>query len=78
MGFDLINMDLIAGLPYENADEHVRSTAKLIELAPANITVHTLYKKRRAAMSRDTVMDLEMARGKLDECVAESYSNDTY
>ena len=73
MGFDLINMDLIAGLPYENADEHVRSTAKLIELAPANITVHTLYKKRRAAMSRDTVMDLEMARGKLDECVAESY-----
>ena len=73
MGFDLINMDLIAGLPHENADEHVRSTAKLIELAPANITVHTLYKKRRAAMSRDTVMDLEMARGKLDECVAESY-----
>ena len=42
MGFDLINMDLIAGLPYENAEEHVKSTKKLIELAPANITVHTL------------------------------------
>ena len=73
MGFDLINMDLIAGLPYEDAAEHVNSTKKLIELAPANITVHTLYKKRRAAMSREKVMDLEMARGKLDECVARSY-----
>ncbi|MCR5328571.1 MAG: coproporphyrinogen dehydrogenase HemZ [Saccharofermentans sp.] len=73
MGFDLINMDLIAGLPYENADEHVESTKKLIELAPANITVHTLYKKRRAAMSRETVMDLEMSRGRLDDAVAESY-----
>ena len=73
MGFDLINMDLIAGLPYEEPEEHVESTRKLIELAPANITVHTLYKKRRAAMSRDKVMDKDMTRTSLDECVAESY-----
>ena len=73
MGFDLINMDLIAGLPYEEAEEHVESTKRLIELAPANITVHTLYKKRRAAMSRDTVMAKEKTRDTLDECVAESY-----
>ena len=73
MGFDLINMDLIAGLPYEEPEEHVKSTRRLIELAPANITVHTLYKKRRAAMSRDKVMDKEKTRDTLDECVAESY-----
>ena len=73
MGFDLINMDLIAGLPYENAKDHVESTKKLIELAPANITVHTLYKKRRASISREQVMDLEKSRGELDKCVAESY-----
>ena len=73
MGFDLINMDLIAGLPYEEAEEHIRSAKKLIELAPANITVHTLYKKRRAAMSRETVMDTGSSRGSLDDCVAESY-----
>ena len=73
MGFDLINMDLIAGLPYENADEHVASTKSLIGLAPANITVHTLYKKRRAAMSREKVMDFEKSRGELDDCVKESY-----
>jgi len=74
MGFDLINMDLIAGLPYEEAEEHVESTKRLIELAPANITVHTLYKKRRAAMSRDKVLDKDNTRDTLDECVAESYS----
>ena len=73
MGFDLINMDLIAGLPYETPEEHVRSTEKLIELAPANITVHTLYKKRRAAMSREKVMDNGSAGRGLDDCVAESY-----
>lgn len=73
MGFDLINMDLIAGLPYEDADEIIRSTEKLIELAPSNITIHTLYKKRRAAMSRSTVLDKEKTRSSLDECVAESY-----
>jgi oxygen-independent coproporphyrinogen-3 oxidase len=73
MGFDLINMDLIAGLPYENADEHVKSTKSLIELSPANITVHTLYKKRRASISREQVMDLYKTRGELDNCVAESY-----
>ena len=73
MGFDLINMDLIAGLPYETSDEHIRSTKRLIGLEPANITVHTLYKKRRAAMSRETVMDLEKSRGELDEAVLVSY-----
>jgi len=73
LGFDLINMDLIAGLPYENAKDHIESTKRVIELAPANITVHTLYKKRRASISREQVMDLEMARGSLDESVAESY-----
>jgi len=73
MGLDMVNMDLIAGLPYENAEEHVESTRKLIELAPANITVHTLYKKRRARISREQVMDLNRSGGRLDECVAESY-----
>ena len=73
MGLNMVNMDLIAGLPYENAEEHVESTRKLIELAPVNITVHTLYKKRRARISREQVMDLNRSGGRLDECVAESY-----
>jgi len=74
MGFDLINMDLIAGLPYENAEEHVKSVKSVIGLSPANITIHTLYKKRRADISRDQVMDIDMSRGRLDESVAAGYA----
>ncbi len=55
-GFEVINMDLIAGLKYENAEDHIESVRRLIELAPENITVHTLYKKRRAQMSMKDVM----------------------
>ena len=58
-GFDVINMDLIAGLPHETGDDFVDSVSKLIKLGPGNITVHTLYKKRRAALSKETVLDRE-------------------
>ena len=72
-GFDVINMDLIAGLPYETGDDFVRSVKRLIELGPANITVHTLYKKRRANMSRETVLDRDDGRGDVDAAVREGY-----
>jgi len=55
-GFEVINMDLIAGLKYEDADDHIESVRRLIELDPENITVHTLYKKRRAEISIKDVM----------------------
>ena len=72
-GFEVINMDLIAGLPHETGDDFVRSVIKLIELGPANITVHTLYKKRRAALSRETVLDRDDSRGDIDSAVREGY-----
>ena len=55
-GFDVINMDLIAGLKYENSEDFVNSVKQLIDLGPENITIHTLYKKRRAAISAKDVM----------------------
>ena len=73
MGFDLINTDLIAGLKYETASDFVDSVRGVIELAPANITVHTLYKKRRARMSYDDVLDRDSSRGSVDEAVSEGY-----
>lgn len=73
MGFDLINTDLIAGLKYETASDFVDSVRGVIELAPANITVHTLYKKRRARMSYDDVLDRDSLRGSVDEAVSEGY-----
>ena len=72
-GFEVINMDLIAGLPHETGDDFVRSVMKLIELGPANITVHTLYKKRRATLSRETVLDRDDSRGDIDSAVSEGY-----
>ncbi len=71
--FEVINMDLIAGLKYETSGDFIYSVKTLIDLDPENITVHTLYKKRRAEMSRDDVMDFKMERGMVDDAVKEGY-----
>ncbi len=47
-GFSAINMDLIAGLPQDSYDGFCRSLDAVIDLAPANITVHTLALKKGA------------------------------
>ena len=69
-GFDTINMDLIAGLKYETAEDLLFSVNKLIELGPENITIHTLYKKRRADISREDVLRED---GAVDDAVSRSY-----
>ncbi len=45
IGFDSINMDLIAGLPTDDFEGFKNSVDKAIELNPDNITVHTLALK---------------------------------
>ena len=72
-GFEVINMDLIAGLPHETGDDFVDSVRKVIGIDPGNITVHTLYKKRRAALSKETVLDRDETRGDIDAAVSEGY-----
>lgn len=47
-GFRDINMDLIAGLPTDTVDGFCRSLDRVIDLNPANITVHTLALKKGA------------------------------
>lgn len=51
LGFDSINMDLIAGLPGESVDDFSRSLNELVDLDPSNITVHTLSIKRGSQIS---------------------------
>ena len=46
LGFDIINMDLIAGLPTDTAEGFKSSLDQVLELGPENITVHTLSIKR--------------------------------
>lgn len=61
-GFDNINMDLIMGLPEETIDD-VRKTMEIIkELAPDNVTVHSLAVKRAARLTifKDRYQDMQM------------------
>ncbi len=57
IGFDVINMDLIAGLPDETPEMFKDSLNKVIELKPENITVHSLCIKS-AAQFRHTKKEL--------------------
>ncbi|MDR0446598.1 MAG: coproporphyrinogen dehydrogenase HemZ [Oscillospiraceae bacterium] len=50
-GFDYVNADLIAGLPGDTQDGFRASLEALIALAPENITVHTLSRKRGARVT---------------------------
>lgn len=49
-GFDNINMDLIAGLPLDNAEGFARTLSKVRELDPESVTIHTLALKRSSTL----------------------------
>lgn len=51
MGFNAINMDLIAGLPGETHDSFINSLNIAVALMPENITIHSLALKRSSALS---------------------------
>ena len=53
IGFDNINMDLIAGLPGDTLENFKETVEQTIALAPDNVTVHTLSYKRAAYLSTD-------------------------
>ena len=50
VGFDCINMDLIAGLPQDSCEGFRRSLEGVLEMEPENITVHTLALKKGSAL----------------------------
>ena len=70
MGFEDINMDFIAGLPGDTPESFQHTIQLATELAPTNITVHTLTLKRasnlvvehRAAAYDDVSAMLESCR----------------
>ncbi len=53
LGFDNINMDLIAGLPGEGLEDMMDTLAQIRELAPDSLTVHSLAIKRAAQMGQE-------------------------
>ena len=52
-GFDNINMDLIAGLDGESADDFRKTLGRIAELDPESVTVHALAVKRASIMGQD-------------------------
>jgi len=42
MGFDNINMDVIAGLPGSTLEDFVKTMEEIIVLGPESVTVHTM------------------------------------
>lgn len=52
-GFDVINADLIAGLPEENVSDFRSSLSEMIDLGAENITVHTLSVKRGSRLKEN-------------------------
>lgn len=63
LGFDNINMDLIAGLPKDTPESYKTSLNEICALSPECITVHTLCLKRSSALTEDGVQ-LDAAQAK--------------
>ncbi|MCI5836616.1 MAG: coproporphyrinogen dehydrogenase HemZ [Veillonellaceae bacterium] len=58
LGFSVINMDFIAGLPGQTAADMAENLAAVCRLRPANVTVHTLALKRGSPLAGQESTDL--------------------
>lgn len=57
-GINNINVDLIAGLPYDTVDSFVRTVDGVIALDPENITVHTFSVKKSSEFKAEGMFDM--------------------
>lgn len=71
-GFEAINTDLIAGLPTDTPAGFADSLTQVLQLQPANITVHTLALKKGADLyfSREELPTAEAVREMLADAEA--------
>ena len=84
LGFDNINMDLIAGLPGETSEDMQDTLEQIKELKPDSLTVHALAMKRASRLTReqkesgvieeDTAQTAEMLSTMID--LAADYAKD--
>lgn len=61
-GIDIINMDIIAGLPGETLKMFEKTVKEVEDLDPENITVHTMSIKRSSRL-REMLSDYELTDG---------------
>lgn len=69
MGFDNINMDIIAGLPDETPQMFNKSLERILELSPDSLTVHTLSIKRGSKLIYDKASRTGIHSEKIEEMV---------
>lgn len=76
-GFDNINMDMILGLPGEDAAMVETTLKKIKNLAPESLTVHSLAIKRAAALNiwREKYLDLQMENSEEIVSMAADYAS---
>ncbi|XCP84117.1 coproporphyrinogen dehydrogenase HemZ [Roseburia hominis] len=82
IGFDNINMDLIAGLPGEHPEEMKDTLRQIRELSPDSLTVHALAMKHGSRLTREKIerqkaMQNESARGADPSLKADEEINNT-
>ncbi len=78
-GFKNINTDLIAGLPTETTKSFINTLDKVTELAPENITVHTLTIKRAANLFGQNVPEnKEISVSEMVDYSVEKLMNNSY
>ncbi len=68
VGIEIINTDLIAGLPGDNFKKFSASVDGIIALNPENVTVHTFCVKRSAAINQEEGI-YSMRGGDVGKCV---------
>lgn len=61
LGFDNINMDLIAGLPGEDANDMEETLKRVEALKPDSLTIHSLAIKRAAKYGQNPIRQLDAA-----------------
>lgn len=78
IGFDNINMDIIAGLPQESLQSFISTINTAIKLAPESITVHALTVKRSADLYETDISLLETPIHQMVEYGRQTLLNNGY
>ena len=72
-GFDNINMDIILGLPGEDAGDVAYTMSEIEKLSPDDLTVHSLAIKRGSKLAE--IIHEKAMRGEISENVLDSINN---
>lgn len=59
IGFDIINMDVILGLPGEDINDIKNTLDQISKLDPDNLTIHSLAIKRGSELARENNIEME-------------------